>query len=558
MAHLFYLGIGWAGLVIFKTIVFLAAFCLVFAIAVRKSNFWLASVLSLPTIMILMARTILRPEMMSFLFIAISLYLLADLNEHPQSKRIFWLIPVQLIWVNMHLFFIVGIALVGGFLIEKFIKDYKNFRKNQLTKKLAFLLLALIAVSLINPNGLEGALYPVNIFNNYGINVLENYPPSYFLKSSPPLDNIPIRFFQWAAVILAVSFLINRRAMPIFYFLAAAATAMGGFMMFRLLSFFGLVFLPAASSNLKNIFIWLKNKFKKSILGDNLERISIITFIIFICYLIFLGNTGSLLNYKKLGLGLTANSNQAANFFIEQDLQGPIFNDFDSGSYLIYRLYPRWKVFVDNRPEAHSATFLSETYMSALSSEDGWQNIDAQYGFNTIFLYMYSRNGHMRSFTINRIYDPNWRLVYANSYNLILVRNNIENKKVIDEFEITPENVQIKLEGLSRSQNYDDQVAAADIYNLLGRFDLGREKLYSVAQKWPEKGKIWLVLGYLELEKNPVMATAHFERAISSGYKTPEAYASLGTSYKRIGEDEKAEEAFGTVLKIDPSYFDSK
>lgn len=493
LAYLLYQIVGWSGLVMFKTIVFLLTFCLVFSIAVKKSNFWLASVLSLPTVLILMPRNQIRPEMFSFLFIAISLYLLSDLDEHPERKRMFWLVPIQLIWVNVHLFFVVGIALVGGSLIEKLIKDYKNFRKNPLVGKLTLLLLALIAVSFINPHGLEGALYPLKIFNNYGINIIENHPPAYFLKTSPPIDNIPIRYFQWSVVILAVSFLGNLRNMPVFYFLAAIATTIGGFMMFRLLSFFGLIFLPAASLNLKNSFLLLEKiskNFKKPFLKDNLERISIILFGIVISYLIFLGNTGNLLRYAKPGLGLTANSNQATDFFIENNLQGPLFNDFDSGSYLIYRLYSQWKVFVDNRPEAHSSTFLSETYLPAVSGSDNeWRKLDDQYSFNTIFLYIYSHDGNIRQFIVNRIHDPAWRLVYANSYNLIFVRNNMENQKIIDKFEITAENIEIKLNNLLNSPFFDDQTAAADIFNLLGRFDLGKKTLYEISKKWPEKGK---------------------------------------------------------------------
>jgi len=556
MAYLVYLVTGWTGLTILKIIVLLSAFCLVFSIAVRKSNFWLASFLSVPTIMILMARTTLRPEMMSFLFIAATLYLLADLDEHPRNNKIFWLVPIQLLWVNMHLFFIVGITMVGGFLIEKISKNYNNIRKNQVIKKLSVLLLALFLVTLINPNGLTGALYPVNIFNNYGIDVLENNPPSYFLKINPPFDNIPIIIFEWAVVIFAVSLLINLKNFSLFYFLFATATAIGGFAMFRLLSFFGLIFLPATSYNLKNSFSWLEKNFNKSFSVINLARVAVVIFILSISYLIVLVNTGGLLSNIKPGLGLIPNSNQAADFFVEKNIEGPIFNDFDSGSYLINRLYPKWKIFVDNRPESHSSTFLAETYLPVLFSEDAWKKIDNQYGFNSIFIYIYTRNNYMRNFVINRINDPNWSLVFANSYNLIFVRNNLINKRITDEYKITAENVQVKLETLLSSQDYDEQVAAADIFNLFGRFDLGSMALSRVAQSWPEKGKVWLVLGGLEFDKNPQLAVVYFERAISVGYKTPKAYAALGDAYKRIGANEKAEEAYSKALKIDPTYFD--
>ena len=93
--YLLFQLIGWNGLVIFKVIVFLAAFTLVFLTALKKADFWLVSAISLPAIFILRERTGLRPEVFSYLFIAIYLYLLVDLDEHPEHKRIFWLIPLQ-------------------------------------------------------------------------------------------------------------------------------------------------------------------------------------------------------------------------------------------------------------------------------------------------------------------------------------------------------------------------------------------------------------------------------------------------------------------------------
>src|SRR5215472_17088109 len=53
---------GFAGLVLFKTFVLLAAFCLLFAAALKKADFWLVALLAIPSILILRERTELRPE----------------------------------------------------------------------------------------------------------------------------------------------------------------------------------------------------------------------------------------------------------------------------------------------------------------------------------------------------------------------------------------------------------------------------------------------------------------------------------------------------------------
>jgi hypothetical protein len=53
---------------------------------------------------------------------------------------------------------------------------------------------------------------------------------------------------------------------------------------------------------------------------------------------------------------------------IAKNLKGPIFNNFDIGSYLIFRLYNKSlpagrQVFVDGRPEAYPASFFQITYI---------------------------------------------------------------------------------------------------------------------------------------------------------------------------------------------------
>src|SRR3989338_1546261 len=122
--YLVHRAVGWSGLVIFKIVVLLSAFSLLFKAALKKADFWLVALFSLPTIMMLGDRSDPRPEIFSYLLIAIYLYFLIDLEEYPEQSRIWWLIPLQMLWVNLHVFFSVGIMLVAGFLVEKVILNF--------------------------------------------------------------------------------------------------------------------------------------------------------------------------------------------------------------------------------------------------------------------------------------------------------------------------------------------------------------------------------------------------------------------------------------------------
>ena len=55
--------------------------------------------------------------------------------------------------------------------------------------------------------------------------------------------------------------------------------------------------------------------------------------------------------------GLARGVQGSAKFFQNEGLKGPVFNNFDVGSYLIFYLFPEERPFVDNRPEAYPVEF---------------------------------------------------------------------------------------------------------------------------------------------------------------------------------------------------------
>jgi tetratricopeptide (TPR) repeat protein len=545
-------AIGWEGLVIFKTLVLLLAFLLLFRLAAEKSNFWLAAVFAVPAIYLLGLRTQARPEMFSYLFAVLFLYLLFDFEKNPGRKRIYWLIPIQVFWVNMHLFFPLGIAIAGAFLVEKLIK--KQF---ELTKKL-FLLIAFLFVScLINPNGISGALAPLNSSGNFGIGIGELKPLSYFLNYNPPAENIWIAIFCVSLLILIISFIIGFRQKNIFWFIVSMAAGIGGIMMNRLVPLFGIAFLPAAAINFSSVFLGERKQlvFTESFYSK-FRLVCQALFIFILCCLIYYGASGRIHDYKKPGLGVTAQSESASKFFKANNLHGPIFNDFDIGGYLIYSFYPGEKVFTDNRPEAYPFDFFQNHYARILSDESTWQKALQQYQFNVIFFAENDINPHSMKFIENRAADPAWVLVFADKYAIIFLRNNPENQNVIAKYFITPENVKERMQPLLSSEDYTDRTAGAEILSLMGRPDLGIAALFDIVSKWPDKGSTWKLMGQMQLQASgnysPILAMMFLDKAISTGWRTPDTYTSLAEAYLKLGKKDKAEEALHKALKKNP------
>jgi tetratricopeptide (TPR) repeat protein len=483
-----------------------------------------------------------------------------DLEENPVQNKIFWLIPLQLLWANLHIYFFIGIAMTAGFLLEKIIIHRNHLKKNPLIKKLSFLILSLMAISLINPYGIKLLLYPLNIFKNYGYDIVENKSPL-FLQHLMHDSAIPA--FKIAVVLLIISFFFSFRQWPIFLFLASLSTIIAGFLMIRNFPLFALIFLPAISINLKNAAE--KVKIEVEIIN---ERVSsalkitlpcILTGVIILIFFHYLN--GAFFQNKEKGVGLTFQSNASAEFFIKENLRGPIFNNYDIGSYLIYRLYPKEKVFVDNRPEAYPKDFFDHTYLPMQMNEEKWREFDKKYNFNIIYFTQQEGTWWGQSFLRQRLRDDGWALIYADSQAVILIKNSPENQAIIQQYKIAKENIIDKIIYL-KNNNLKTQMNGVHLLDLIGRYDLAIDWCQELNKKYPDEGRIWLEMGYLKSAENNAeslkTSSQYLEKAIELGENLPATYNQLGLVYFNLGQFSKAKNAWQQALNSDPDNQNAK
>ncbi len=569
---------GFKGLTILKTFVLLSAFAVLFFAALKKADFWLVALFSFPTILILAQRTRIRPEMFSYLFIAIFLYLLFDLEKNPERKRIFWLIPLQLLWVNFHLFFFLGIALVGGFLFEKTIFhvpkirqlagwkiNLKNLWNDPVVKKLILILPLLFIVVFINPNGIEGALAPLKL-HTYTTFVVSENQPLFNLKASLLSWDIFSSAFVPMIAIFLLSFIFYFRKNSVFFLLAGLGSAGVGLVQVRLVTLFAIIFLPAVSSNFNSVFLAIKEWLKrKTPLITRMASYALIFIIIaafpYKAYLInaYAAERGYSTNF---GIGLDKESNAAGEFFKSNGLKGPIFNDYDIGGYIIYHLFPKERVFVDNNgADSYPESFFKDIVIPALSWEEKWREIEEKYRFDSIFISIRSGSPAVGNFLWRRLRDPSWALVYADTYAVILVKNASENQEIIRKFRITPENISEKISHLLESNNSMDKIVSGRILYLVGREDLSVSVLKKVVAQYPKNSWAWLYMGAIKSYRNNpsdlISAIIFMENAVNMGEKTSEGYTWLGLAYFKFGQFEKAEKVLQKALWLEPGRYDT-
>lgn len=434
---------GLNGLLIFTSLLVLFAFGLIFFYSKTKNNLFPLIVGSILYLLILFERTDLRPEIFSFLFLSIFIFVLYKYRENF-TRWIFILPLIELLWVNMHIYFPIGITVLGLFFIDAVILHIKNSKPfghfNIRISNLFIVFLLSILVTLLNPNGIAGAIYPLKVFGNYGYTIEENqnifFLWQYFQKST-------ILYFAITLFLLLISLIASlKKVRPIdwmltIFFSMLAVTAVRNFPLFVFGTF--IIFNRYFTSFYENLVIFLQKKFKKNIL---FQEKSLATSLLIICLIVIVGLfVKNSISQHPFGFGVEKGAKEAADFFLSHNIKGPIFNNFDVGSYLDYRFYKKEKVFVDGRPEAYPASFFQKVYIPMQENQKDFERIDNQYNFKTIFFSHTDQTPWGISFVKQIISNKQWELIYLDEYVMILVKNVPENKELIEKFVIDPHSI---------------------------------------------------------------------------------------------------------------------
>ncbi len=420
---LFTLG-GFPLLSIWFALLSLATFYFFFTLGQKHAGTWLTGLTAIFLIPLIAERVQIRPEIFSYFFMGLYLFILSRYRAGELKPRyLLILLFTQLLWANLHIYSFFGFIILGLFFTEEFL----SARRAASLRHLASLFGGFILVGLINPSGLTGLLYPLRIFDNYAFQIQENQSALTFARVFPWYPNAII--FKIAATIFIVTLItalikkptLIKNALVIF----AAGTVLMGWLAVRNWTLFALAAL-AAWPLLINEIKPVKNVTNKYLWWSLLGIIIAITLII---------NRSRLpVTARELGLSATPHSLDAATFVTTHHLAAPLFNDFNIGGYATWAAFPVLPPFTDNRPEAYSKSFFTDTYIPAQHDEAAWKTTDERYNFNVIW-YSFS-NSDSLPFILERIQDPAWAPVFADTYSIIFLKRNPQNEMLIKQYEI--------------------------------------------------------------------------------------------------------------------------
>lgn len=414
--------VGLSGLVAIKALLVALAFGLALAAAWRPRVALPAVVIGLASIFTLVERTDARPEILSFLFLSWFLFVL----YRTSHRRLLWTLPiVQLVWVNTHIYFFMGPAIV----LFWWFGELGRSGKSALSGRRHWLLLALIAIAtLLNPAGYHGAFYPLTMWGNYGYSIVENQTPFFLRAYQYPVMTTVAMFMT---VILAVSsFVINRKRIRenidgVILLVVTTVLAM------TMIRNFPLIALCAMPITLRNI-------------DQSGLRIRSRSALLLACIIIVLIGVSVVTNqmYAQAGIGgrdfgLTVPTGPQApiDFYRSAGIHGPLFNNFDIGSFLIWKL-PEEPVFIDGRPEAYPADFIQNVYIKMQEDETIWRQQSERYNINAIVWNYGDITPWSQVFVARVVKDPQWVPVYQGQSVFIMVKNIPANSEVISKYRL--------------------------------------------------------------------------------------------------------------------------
>ena len=428
---------GHAAVVVGKLALVFALLALVAPIGARGGR-PLVSVIALAwMLMVACDRFMPRPELTSFVLLAAVLALL-DRFERRSDAWVYGIVGVQLLWVNVHGLFALGVALCAMSLVGEVLRPLGTrgggLRVDRVRRLAAVTALAAVA-SLVNPNGLDGALYPLEQLGMIGPPESRGSFGAFNAELVPPLDPrsslTPLAlglFLGLALASLAALAAHFRRAVtsdPLawFAFLYLALSAD------RNRALFAIVAAPILVRNLNG---WLDARARvgesapaRRVLRGQTAGAALVS-------LLLLGLGVDVVRnhfFERLGFGREAGLGVHALYYPEGAAEwiasrrppGPICHHMADGGYLIWRLHPDYRVMTDGRLEVFGAKRFREV---ALGSLESFRDVDRAFRCGVVLLHYTLPESTLQSQALlwSLHLNTNWRLAFVDDVAAVFVR----------------------------------------------------------------------------------------------------------------------------------------
>lgn len=427
----FYEAGGWPGIIVLRFIV-VGWLLWLLARYVKGDDIIRASLLLIFLTVFLKDYFNDRPQVFSFIFYAWLLFLLDRLRQSDAGSSrpaVSAGIPILMAaWANMHGGHVIGqLTIVHYIVMEgmKFLHVKLGPTDRHTYRFIVSVGLIGLICSFVNPNTYHALIE------------LLRMPPSLFrvteyLPTTEVFNTLKIRSMALYWLILLMTgcaLVVTGNRNDITQATILAATGYFSFTSMRYVPFFMIAALPFLVDSLSDLRIirWSRPAVAALALSGALYFSAGET-----------GNISRAMSGRWLS-GYTA-PERAVTFILRADLKGNMYNYYDYGGYLIWRLSPERKVFLDGRsidPRVYEESLLINSAGSASADElPYWKAAFAAYDINYVVVRRIESNDLVLPLCRAMLNDNDWVPVFSDINTLIFVKATPENAAVINHFEI--------------------------------------------------------------------------------------------------------------------------
>lgn len=402
---------GLNGIVVWANFMFACTFTLLFCWMLRRGgNIFLCLAFTVLAGFASAVHWLARPHLFTMLLVLVWAILLEKIqaDASPGAPRISrdscLLLPLVLIWANLHGGFVVGLILLAIYAIANFLTSVTHAdaqasgRASRMARHFLKLTGLCLAITLLNPYGvhLHRHILDSYLFSPYLVDRITEF-------ASPDFHTWVIRFFEMillsSLVIPGIAFrrlsfaeigflvfwthmaLFSVRHVPLYSLIVVplvvrhATEYLEGLPELRLRPWVG---------RLANDIRGYSRRIKK--LEVQFQGVVYPTLAVLLLVIVCV-NGGELSGGKVLQAGFDAERfpTRAAAFIDRNKLSGNLFTTDYWGGYLIYRFHPRHKVFFDGRSDMYGRDFLKE-YEQVINLEHSWKSVLEKYQVAWILL----------------------------------------------------------------------------------------------------------------------------------------------------------------------------
>jgi hypothetical protein len=418
---------GLTGIVIFFSFIIATAYLLLFKMLRQESrDVLLGALIVCFAALSSTPHWLARPHIFSLALTVIWYHLLNEF-QYRQKNRLFLLPLLILIWVNLHGGYILGIVLLGIYVVGNLVASITNSGPNaehflQNSKSLLLIMIVCILVSMINPQGYRILLFPFELTaNTFLMDHVQEFLSPNFHKPLP---------FKYLLLLLIAILACSRPTVNWIELILILMFIYMALYSVRYITLFAIITGPILIRLIDQMKLGLPTKVRRFLdeRSGHLSQIERQTSgyfcsILALSAVVSLGAAGS---YQyKFSEELYPVS--AVEFLKRGNISGNIFTHDEFGDYLIYAAWPQYRVFIDGRTDMYGAERLKE-YQNLAHATPGWKEIVDKYAFSSI---LFNTHSPLASALTQ---DKNWHLIHSDPLASIFLRKDGRNQHLIDQY----------------------------------------------------------------------------------------------------------------------------